>query len=140
VREPSLFQVLVADTSRSRRKPLRPHSPARSRARALQNRGRSGFLIGLKAGGFGLNLTEAYHGFLLDPWWNPATENQAIDRAHRIGQTPSGDGLPDDRPQHDRGEGRRARAPQGHPVQGVLDDGDAFANSVTGQDIRGLVE
>jgi SNF2 family DNA or RNA helicase len=44
-------------------------------------------LISLKAGGFGLNLTEADYVFLLDPWWNPATENQAIDRTHRIGQT-----------------------------------------------------
>jgi superfamily II DNA or RNA helicase len=45
------------------------------------------FLISLKAGGFGLNLTEADYVFLLDPWWNPATEAQAVDRAHRIGQT-----------------------------------------------------
>ena len=45
------------------------------------------FLISLKAGGTGLNLTEADYCFLLDPWWNPATEAQAIDRIHRIGQT-----------------------------------------------------
>ena len=45
------------------------------------------FLISLKAGGFGLTLTEADYVFLLDPWWNPATETQAIDRTHRIGQT-----------------------------------------------------
>jgi SNF2 family DNA or RNA helicase len=45
------------------------------------------FLISLKAGGFGLNLTEADYCILLDPWWNPAAEAQAIDRAHRIGQT-----------------------------------------------------
>lgn len=44
------------------------------------------FLISLKAGGLGLNLTEADYVFLLDPWWNPAVEAQAIDRAHRIGQ------------------------------------------------------
>jgi superfamily II DNA or RNA helicase len=44
------------------------------------------FLISLKAGGFGLNLTEADYVFLLDPWWNPASEAQAVDRAHRIGQ------------------------------------------------------
>jgi superfamily II DNA or RNA helicase len=43
-------------------------------------------LISLKAGGTGLNLTAAYHVFLLDPWWNPAVEDQAADRAHRIGQ------------------------------------------------------
>jgi len=45
------------------------------------------FLISLKAGGFGLNLTEADYCILLDPWWNPATEDQAVDRIHRIGQT-----------------------------------------------------
>ena len=45
------------------------------------------FLISLKAGGLGLNLTAADYVFLLDPWWNPAVEAQAIDRAHRIGQT-----------------------------------------------------
>lgn len=44
------------------------------------------FLISLKAGGFGLNLTEASYVFLMDPWWNPAVEAQAIDRIHRIGQ------------------------------------------------------
>lgn len=44
------------------------------------------FLISLKAGGVGLNLTAADYVFILDPWWNPAVENQAIDRSHRIGQ------------------------------------------------------
>src|SRR5438094_9108663 len=44
------------------------------------------FLISLKAGGLGLNLTAAEYVFLLDPWWNPAVEAQAIDRTHRIGQ------------------------------------------------------
>jgi len=45
------------------------------------------FLISLKAGGIGLNLTAADYVYLLDPWWNPAVEAQAIDRTHRIGQT-----------------------------------------------------
>jgi SNF2 family DNA or RNA helicase len=45
------------------------------------------FLISLKAGGHGLNLTEASYVFILDPWWNPAVEAQAVDRTHRIGQT-----------------------------------------------------
>jgi superfamily II DNA or RNA helicase len=45
------------------------------------------FLLSLKAGGFGLNLTAASYVVLFDPWWNPAVENQAIDRTHRIGQT-----------------------------------------------------
>jgi len=44
------------------------------------------FLISIKAGGVGLNLTSADYVFILDPWWNPAVENQAINRAHRIGQ------------------------------------------------------
>lgn len=61
----------------------------RKRADAIEHF-RSGsapvFLISLKAGGFGLNLTEADYVVLLDPWWNPATEAQAVDRAHRIGQ------------------------------------------------------
>ena len=48
--------------------------------------GASVFLISLKAGGFGLNLTAASYVVLFDPWWNPAVENQAIDRTHRIGQ------------------------------------------------------
>ncbi len=47
------------------------------------------FLISLKAGGLGLNLTNADYVFLIDPWWNPAVERQAVDRTHRIGQTKS---------------------------------------------------
>jgi len=44
------------------------------------------FLISIKAGGVGINLTEADYVFIIDPWWNPAIESQAIARAHRIGQ------------------------------------------------------
>ena len=44
------------------------------------------FLISLKAGGLGLNLTAANYVILMDPWWNPSIEDQATDRAHRIGQ------------------------------------------------------
>ncbi len=54
---------------------------------AFQNSAESqAFLLSLKAGGVGLNLTAAEHVILLDPWWNDAVERQAIDRAHRIGQ------------------------------------------------------
>ena len=45
------------------------------------------FLISLKAGGVGFNLTAADYVYIVDPWWNPAVEQQAIDRTHRIGQT-----------------------------------------------------
>jgi SNF2 family DNA or RNA helicase len=51
-----------------------------------QDPNRQVFLISLKAGGVGLNLVEASYVFLLDPWWNPAAENQAMDRVYRIGQ------------------------------------------------------
>jgi SNF2 family DNA or RNA helicase len=62
----------------------------RNRERVIQrfrDKDASVFLISLKAGGFGLNLTEADYCFVLDPWWNPATEAQAVDRTHRIGQS-----------------------------------------------------
>ena len=62
----------------------------RNRERVIQrfrDKTASVFLISLKAGGFGLNLAEADYCFVLDPWWNPATEAQAVDRTHRIGQT-----------------------------------------------------
>lgn len=55
-------------------------------SRFQQSSGAAVFLISLKAGGFGLNLTAASYVVLFDPWWNPAVENQAIDRTHRIGQ------------------------------------------------------
>ena len=55
-------------------------------ARFQDDSGPPVMLISLKAGGTGLNLTAADHVFLLDPWWNPAVEAQAADRAHRIGQ------------------------------------------------------
>ena len=58
----------------------------RKRQRSFQDGQNQIFLISLKAGGVGLNLTAASYVFMMDPWWNPAVENQAIDRAHRIGQ------------------------------------------------------
>jgi len=65
-------------------------TPAAERARRVDRFQAEGgapvFLISLKAGGVGLNLTAAQYVFLLDPWWNPAVEAQAIDRTHRIGQ------------------------------------------------------
>ena len=59
-----------------------------AQVRAFQSARRPGlFILSLKAGGFGLNLTKATHVIHFDRWWNPAVENQATDRAHRIGQT-----------------------------------------------------
>ncbi|WP_105253447.1 helicase-related protein [Pseudoalteromonas sp. T1lg75] len=54
---------------------------------AFQNGAGEVFLISLKAGGSGLNLTAADYVIHMDPWWNPAVEQQASDRAHRLGQT-----------------------------------------------------
>ena len=97
------------------------------------------FLISLKAGGFGLNLTEADYCFLLDPWWNPATEVQAIDRTHRIGQT---------RPvmvyrmiSRDTIEEKvvALASRKAALFHGVMDQGDLFAGSLTADDIRGLL-
>src|SRR5690606_30522060 len=68
---------------------LTGETPAKERERLVDQFQRGEplvFLISLKAGGTGLNLTAADTVFLLDPWWNPAVEDQAADRAHRIGQ------------------------------------------------------
>ncbi len=97
------------------------------------------FLISLKAGGFGLNLAEADYCFLLDPWWNPATEAQAVDRTHRIGQT---------RPvmvyrviARDTIEEKVVALARRKAAlfSGVMDEGDLFASSVTADDVRGLL-
>ena len=97
------------------------------------------FLISLKAGGLGLNLTEADYCFLLDPWWNPAVENQAIDRTHRIGQT---------RPvmvyrmiARDTIEEKvvALASRKAALFRGVMDEGDLFASTITAEDVRGLV-
>ncbi len=66
-------------------------TPPQQRERSIQNfqnnENSRVFLISLKAGGVGLNLTAADYVYIVDPWWNPAVEQQAIDRTHRIGQT-----------------------------------------------------
>jgi SNF2 family DNA or RNA helicase len=73
------FRVLVLDGTT-------PTAVRDERIAAFQQGGADVFLISLKAGGFGLNLTAADTVVLLDPWWNPAVEDQATARAHRIGQ------------------------------------------------------
>jgi superfamily II DNA or RNA helicase len=97
------------------------------------------FLISLKAGGFGLNLTEADYCFLLDPWWNPATEAQAIDRTHRIGQDRTvmvyrliSAGTIEEKV---RALAQRKEA----LTAGVMDDGASFAAALDADDIRALV-
>jgi superfamily II DNA or RNA helicase len=98
------------------------------------------FLISLKAGGFGLNLTEADYCFLLDPWWNPATEAQAIDRTHRIGQTnPVFVYRTIARETIEEKVVALARR-KAELFSGVMDDGDLFAGGITADDIRGLLD
>jgi superfamily II DNA or RNA helicase len=97
------------------------------------------FLISLKAGGFGLNLTEADYCFLLDPWWNPATEAQAVDRAHRIGQTRNvmvyrliaKDTIEE--------KVMALKARKAELFTSVMDDGNIFGASLNADDIRGLI-
>ncbi|MFJ8894969.1 SNF2-related protein [Leifsonia sp. NPDC102414] len=99
------------------------------------------FLISLKAGGFGLNLTEADYVFLLDPWWNPATESQAIDRTHRIGQQKNvmvyrmiADDTIEDKVMALKE--RKARL-----FEALMDDpGGAFDGTLSADDIRGLLD
>jgi superfamily II DNA or RNA helicase len=97
------------------------------------------FLISLKAGGFGLTLTEADFVFLMDPWWNPAAEAQAVDRAHRIGQSRTvmvyrmvAAGTIEEKVM--ALQRRKARL-----FRSVLDDDALFAQSLEADDIRALL-
>jgi superfamily II DNA or RNA helicase len=97
------------------------------------------FLMSLKAGGVGVNLVEADYCFLLDPWWNPATEAQAIDRTHRIGQTKQ---VMVYRLISENTIEEKVRALADRKAElfrGVMDDGDLFAGGLTADDIRGLL-
>src|SRR5258706_218669 len=97
------------------------------------------FLISLKAGGFGLNLAEADYCFLLDPWWNPATEAQAVDRIHRIGQTRkvmvyrlvARDTIED--------KVMALKARKAKLFSSVMDQGDIFSTALDAEDIRRLL-
>ncbi len=98
------------------------------------------FLVSLKAGGVGLNLTEADYCILLDPWWNPATEAQAVDRLHRIGQTKkvmvyrlvAKDTIEE--------KVMALKARKAALFDSVLADGDRGAGALTAADIRGLLD
>ena len=98
------------------------------------------FLISLKAGGFGLNLTEADYVFLLDPWWNPATETQAIDRSHRIGQTRPVNvyRLVANNTIEDKVMALRNR--KAKLFDAVMKDDAVFSTALSADDIRGLLE
>jgi superfamily II DNA or RNA helicase len=98
------------------------------------------FLISLKAGGFGLNLTEADYVFMLDPWWNPASESQAIDRTHRIGQTRNvmvyrmvATGTIEEKVM-------ALKEKKARLFDAVMDDDAVFGSALTADDIRGLIE
>jgi SNF2 family DNA or RNA helicase len=96
------------------------------------------FVISLRAGGFGLNLTEADYCFLLDPWWNPATETQAVDRTHRIGQTRTvmvyrliaKDTIEE--------KVMALKERKADLFTSVMDDGNVFGSKLSADDIRGL--
>jgi superfamily II DNA or RNA helicase len=98
------------------------------------------FLISLKAGGFGLNLTEADYCVLLDPWWNPATEAQAVDRIHRIGQTRNvmvyrlvaKDTIEE--------KVMALKARKAALFDSVMADGEVAPGALTAADIRGILE
>ena len=99
------------------------------------------FLLSLKAGGFGLTLTEADYVFLMDPWWNPAAESQAVDRVHRIGQESSvlvyrmvAAGTIEEKVL----DLQRRKTVLTDALWG--DGQDGFAQALTADDIRGLLE
>ena len=98
------------------------------------------FLISLKAGGFGLTLTEADYVFLLDPWWNPAAENQAIDRTHRIGQTRSVNVYRLVASDTIEEKVMALKAKKAKLFDAVMDDEALFGSALTADDIRGLLE
>jgi superfamily II DNA or RNA helicase len=98
------------------------------------------FLISLKAGGMGLNLTSADYCILMDPWWNPAVEAQAVDRTHRIGQT---------KPvmvyrmiAQDTIEEKVVKLQEKKKMlfKNVLDEGEIFSKLVTDEDIKNIFE
>ncbi|MFQ1004116.1 SNF2-related protein [Modestobacter sp. SSW1-42] len=96
------------------------------------------FLISLKAGGFGLTLTEADYVFVLDPWWNPAAEAQAVDRAHRIGQDKTvivyrlvAVGTIEEKVME-------LKARKQELFSRVVDDGALASGALTADDVRGL--
>ena len=98
------------------------------------------FLISLKAGGFGLNLTEADYCILLDPWWNPAAEAQAVDRVHRIGQTRNVMVYRLVAKDTIEAKVMAMKARKAELFSSVLDGGDFATAQLTAADIRALLD
>jgi SNF2 family DNA or RNA helicase len=98
------------------------------------------FFVSLKAGGFGLNLTEADYCILLDPWWNPATEAQAVDRVHRIGQTKQVMVYRLVAKNTIEEKVMALKAAKAALFGSVLDGGEFASGSLTAADIRGMLE
>ncbi|MBV1779246.1 DEAD/DEAH box helicase [Paeniglutamicibacter sp. ABSL32-1] len=96
------------------------------------------FLISLKAGGFGLNLTQADYCFLMDPWWNPASENQAVDRAHRIGQKRNVMVYRMVSKNTIEEKVMALKDKKAKLFTAVLDDDAAFASAISADDVRSL--
>ncbi|MDO5627973.1 MAG: DEAD/DEAH box helicase [Mobilicoccus sp.] len=110
-----------------------------ARIDAFRSGDATAFCISLKAGGFGITLTEADYVYMLDPWWNPAAEAQAVDRTHRIGQ---------DRPvmvyrlvaaDSIEEKVRDLQARKRDLFAKVVDEGEAFSSVLTPDDLRALL-
>jgi superfamily II DNA or RNA helicase len=98
------------------------------------------FLVSLKAGGSGLTLTEADYVFLLDPWWNPAVEAQAVDRAHRIGQDKAVNVYRLIAADTIEEKVVQLQERKRELFSSVVDEGALASGTLTAQDIRALVE
>lgn len=94
------------------------------------------FLLSLKAGGVGLNLTAADYCIILDPWWNPAVEDQAIARAHRIGQTKSVMVYKYIVKNTIEEKILKLQEKKRHLFKNVIDEGELFGQGITEEDIR----
>lgn len=98
------------------------------------------FLISLKAGGVGLTLTEADYVYVLDPWWNPAAEAQAVDRAHRIGQDKHVNVYRLVATDTIEEKVMALKARKAELFAKVMDGGGAASTGITAEDIRGLFD
>jgi SNF2 family DNA or RNA helicase len=97
------------------------------------------FLLSLKAGGVGLNLTAASYVYLVDPWWNPAVEDQAIDRAYRIGQHQNVQAVRLICPGTVEEKMRQLQQSKRELSAGLVQSGKAFFSSMTKEDWRSVL-